>query len=32
MDRKIILVVDRDNDFGEKAGIATPVIGIDACL
>lgn len=32
MVRKIILVVDRDNDFGEKAGVATPAVGIDACM
>lgn len=32
MDRKLILVVDRDNDFGVKADVVTPVIGVDACM
>ncbi len=32
MRKTLILAVDRDNDFGEKAGIETPVIGIDACI
>ena len=26
----MILVVDRDDDFGEKGGVETPVIGIEA--
>ena len=32
MARKLILVVDRDDDFGEKAGVETPVVGVDACI
>jgi len=32
MAKKLILVVDRDDDFGEKAGVQTPVIGVDACI
>jgi len=29
MKKTLILSVDRDNDFGEKAAVATPAIGID---
>lgn len=32
MAKTVILVVDRDDDFGEKGGVQTPAIGIDACL
>jgi putative membrane protein len=32
MDRKLVLVVDRDDDFGVKAGIDTPVIGYGDCM
>jgi putative membrane protein len=28
----LVICVDRDNDVGEKTGIATPVIGRDACI
>ena len=28
----LVICVDRDNDVGEKAGIATPVIGRDKCI
>lgn len=28
----LVICVDRDNDVGEKAGIATPVIGRNACI
>ena len=28
----LVICVDRDNDVGEKAGIATPIIGRDACI
>ncbi len=28
----LVICVDRDNDVGEKAGIATPVMGRDACI
>ena len=31
MKKTLILVVDRDNDFGRKGGVATPVIGREAC-
>ncbi len=31
-DRTLILCVDRDDDIGYKGGIASPVIGRDACL
>ncbi|ABK78093.1 membrane protein [Cenarchaeum symbiosum A] len=30
--RLLVICVDRDNDVGEKAGIATPVVGRDACI
>jgi putative membrane protein len=30
--RLLVICIDRDNDVGEKAGIATPVIGRDACI
>jgi putative membrane protein len=29
MKKTLVLVVDRDDDFGVKAGVATPVIGIE---
>ena len=28
----LVICVDRDDDVGEKTGIATPVIGRDACI
>ena len=28
----LVICIDRDNDVGDKAGIATPVIGRDACI
>ncbi|WP_400208616.1 DUF373 family protein [Methanomethylophilus alvi] len=31
MKKTLILVVDRDDDFGAKGSVKTPVIGIDAC-
>ena len=31
MKKTMILVIDRDNDFGDKAGVASPVIGYEAC-
>ncbi|MGQ0791577.1 MAG: DUF373 family protein [Nitrosopumilaceae archaeon] len=30
--RLLVICVDRDNDVGEKTGIATPVVGRDACI
>lgn len=30
--RLLVICVDRDNDVGEKTGIATPVIGRDSCI
>ncbi|MCL2712210.1 MAG: DUF373 family protein [Methanomassiliicoccaceae archaeon] len=30
MSRTLVLVVDRDDDFGEKGGVGTPAIGYDA--
>ena len=30
--RLLVICIDRDNDVGEKAGIATPVVGRDACI
>ena len=30
MTKTLILVVDRDDDFGEKGGVETPVIGIES--
>ncbi|BDQ30259.1 MAG: DUF373 family protein [Nitrosopumilus sp.] len=30
--RLLVICIDRDNDVGEKARIATPVIGRDACI
>ncbi len=30
--KTLVLAIDRDNDFGEKAGVATPVIGIEGCV
>ena len=30
--RLLVICVDRDNDIGDKAGIATPVTGRDACI
>ncbi|MDR3075616.1 MAG: DUF373 family protein [Candidatus Methanoplasma sp.] len=31
MKKTLILVVDRDDDFGSKGGVETPVIGVEAC-
>lgn len=31
MRKTLILVVDRDDDFGAKGGVETPCIGIEAC-
>ncbi len=31
MDKTVILAIDRDDDFGNKAGISTPCIGLEAC-
>lgn len=28
----LVICVDRDNDVGEKAGVATPVVGRNACI
>ncbi len=30
--RLLVICVDRDNDVGEKTGIATPVVGRDSCI
>ena len=30
--RALILAIDRDDDFGQKAGVEGPVIGRDACV
>ncbi|AEK72960.1 membrane protein, conserved [Thermococcus sp. 4557] len=30
--KALILAIDRDDDFGEKAGVEGPVIGRDACI
>ena len=30
--RLLVICIDRDNDVGEKANIATPVVGRDACI
>ncbi|WP_042687887.1 DUF373 family protein [Candidatus Nitrosotenuis chungbukensis] len=30
--RLLVICVDRDNDVGEKAGVATPVVGRNACI
>jgi len=32
MKRTLVLAVDRDDDFGVKGSVATPVIGIDGCI
>ena len=32
MKKTLILAVDRDNDFGAKAGVVTPVVGIEGCV
>ena len=32
MKKTLVLAVDRDNDFGSKAGVITPVIGIEGCV
>jgi len=32
MKRTLVLAVDRDDDFGVKGSVVTPVIGIDNCL
>ena len=29
--KTLVLAVDRDNDYGVKAGVVTPVIGIEGC-
>ena len=29
--KTLVLAVDRDNDYGVKAGVVTPVIGVDGC-
>lgn len=29
--KTLVLVVDRDDDFGTKGGVATPVIGVEDC-
>ena len=29
--KTLVLAVDRDNDYGVKAGIQTPVIGVESC-
>jgi len=31
MKRTLVLVVDRDDDFGVKGGVETPVIGVEKC-
>lgn len=31
MKKTLILVIDRDNDYGDKAGVESPVIGFEAC-
>jgi putative membrane protein len=31
MKKTLVLVVDRDDDFGVKAGVETPVIGVEKC-
>lgn len=31
-EKTLVLSVDRDNDFGVKAGVVTPMIGIDLCM
>lgn len=31
MKKTLVLVVDRDNDFGSKGGVNTPVIGVAEC-
>lgn len=31
MKKTLVLVVDRDNDFGIKGGVETPVIGVEEC-
>lgn len=31
MKKTMILVIDRDNDFGDKAGVSSPVIGYEGC-
>ena len=28
----LVICVDRDDDVGKKAGIATPVVGRDSCI
>lgn len=32
MDKTLVLVVDRDDDFGVKAGVQSPVIGVHNCM
>ena len=31
MGKLLVLAVDRDDDFGKKAGVTTPVVGVDRC-
>ncbi len=31
MNKTLVLVVDRDDDFGVKAGVQSPVIGVEGC-
>ncbi len=31
MDKTVILAIDRDDDFGNKARVSTPCIGLEAC-
>jgi putative membrane protein len=31
MKKTLVLVVDRDDDFGVKGGVETPVIGVESC-
>ena len=31
-EKTLVLSVDRDNDFGVKAGVITPLIGVDSCM
>ena len=32
MSKTLVLCIDRDNDFGEKAGIRSPIIGRESNL
>ncbi len=31
MGKLLVLAVDRDDDFGTKAGVSTPLIGVERC-